>query len=131
MLLQGLREYQDVVEIDEDEFVKIFGENEVHLTLVSRNTILEAKWKDAAKWKDVPMVMTVSSRKRRFELRCLIHPDLPITRLHVQQGKVLGARKMQERFVDLGDRVRVFDGDCVEGSIIDANTGGTRPASPL
>ena len=51
---------------------------------------------------------------------CGVHTDLVVARAEVQLGEELGAMQLIQQFIDQRNRVRVLDGDGIEGSVVDA-----------
>jgi hypothetical protein len=120
VLLDGLRKYQDVVQVYyHDAFRDEVTEYIIHHGLEGGRTVCETEEHDQR------LEEFAISTESGFPFVSVLHTDIVKTPTDVQLGKVLCTTELLR--YQLGDQwkwILVFDRDCVEGSIVLDETEG-------
>ena len=87
VLLGGLGKDEDVVEVQQHEFVKEGHEDVVHQPLEGSWGVAEAEWHHSE------LVVSVSCPERSLGDVLLFDPNLVVSRSKIQLGEVLGIMK--------------------------------------
>ena len=105
---------EDVIEKHKDEPAEEDAQNVVHERLERRWGIAQPERHHKE------LVEAVMCAERRLGDVVGVHADLVVARTKVQLGEEPGTVQLVQQLVDHRDRVRILDGDGVEGSVVDA-----------
>jgi hypothetical protein len=103
---------EDIIDKDYDEFIELRHEHGVH-------EVHEVGWGiSESKRHYQELVKTITSGKGSFSNVARSNLDLVITRMKVNLREDFGTSQLIKKNIDSGKRVFVFDGDCIEWSVI-------------
>jgi hypothetical protein len=113
VLLDGLRKYQDVIQVYyHNTFRNKVTEYIIHHGLEGGRTDREAEEHD--QWLEESSISTESG----FPFVSLLHTDIVKAPTDIQLGKVLSTTELLYQLGDQWKWILVFDRDCIEGSIV-------------
>src|SRR6185369_11950171 len=119
VVLAGFAVNQDVVQVNNDELVKVLMKHIIHQRHECGWCICETKTQDQK------FVMAVACAKCCLGNVFVFNANLMVTGIQINLGKVLGTDKSIHEFIDAGQRVPVLYGNFVQGTIIDTKPEGT------
>jgi hypothetical protein len=107
---------EDIIDKDYEEFIELRHEHRVH-------EVHEVGWGICeSKRHYQELVKTITSGKSGFRNVARSNLDLVITRTKVDFREDFGTNQLIKKNIDSGKRVFVFDGDCIEWSVIYAHS---------
>jgi hypothetical protein len=109
---------EDIIDKDHYEFIKLRHEHRVH-------EVHEVGWGfRETKGHYQELVKTITSGESEFRNVIRSNLDLMITRMKVDLGENFGSSQLIKN-IDSGKRIFVFDGDCIERSVIHTQSQAT------
>ena len=105
---------QNVVEVNNDEGIEVEAEDVVHEALEGGGGVGEAEWDDGE------LEVAVAGAEGCLLDVGILDSDLVVALAEVDFGEDGGPMQAIEHIVDAGEGVGIFDGDVVEGSVVDA-----------
>jgi hypothetical protein len=110
---------ENVIDKDHDEFIKLRHEHGVHEVHEVGGGISESE----RHYQE--LVKTITSGKSSFGNVVRSNLDLVVARTKVDFREDFGTSQLIKKNIDSGKRVFVFDGDCIERSVIYAHPQAT------
>jgi hypothetical protein len=110
---------ENIIDKDHDKFVELRHEHGVHEVHEVGGGISESERHDQE------LVKTITSGKSGFRNIARSNLDLVVARTKVDLRKDFGTSQLVKKNIDSRKRVFVFDGDCIEWSIIYAHSQAT------
>jgi hypothetical protein len=110
---------QNIIDKDHDKFIELRHEHRVHEVHEVGGSISESEGHNQE------LVKTITSGTSGFRNVARSNLDLVVARPKVDLRKDFGTSQLIEKNIDSRKRVFVFDGDCIEWSIIYAHSQAT------
>jgi hypothetical protein len=119
VIFLALRIDENIIDKDHDKFIELRHEHGVHEVHEVGGGISESERHDQE------LVKTITSGKSGFRNVAGSNLDLVVARTKVDLREDFGTSQLIKKNIDSRKRVFVFDGDCIEWSIIYAHSQGT------
>jgi hypothetical protein len=116
VLFLALRIDENIIDKDHDKFIELRHEHGVHEVHEVGRSISESERHDQE------LVKTITSGKGGFRNVARSNLDLVVARTKVDLREDFGTSQLIKKNINSGKRVFVFDGDCIERSIIYAHS---------
>jgi hypothetical protein len=119
VIFLALRIDENIINKDHDKFIELRHEHGVHEIHEVGMSISESERHNQE------LVKTITSGKSSFRNVARSNLDLVVARTKVDLREDLGTSQLIKKNINSGKRVFVFDGDCIEWSIIYAYSQAT------
>jgi hypothetical protein len=119
MIFLAIRIDENIIDKDHDKFIELHHEHEVHEVHEIGGGISESE----RHYQE--LVKTIRSGKSGFRNIARSNLDLVVARTNVDLREDFGTSQLIKKNIDSRKRVFVFDGDCIEWSIIYAHSQAT------
>ena len=107
VFLGGFAVYQNVIQINNHEFVQIWPKNLIHNTLEGCWSVSETKRHHQ------PLKQPLAHLERSFRHISLFNLDLPVTRAQIQTRETGCTSKLIQQVTSMGQRILVFNSDSI------------------